>query len=665
MCTLKAHTGKMAHIRTSFFRRSIFKLTCCPNLPRLNNLCRGNSTSFRFLTHTTTLNQSRTFSRHATPVKESLSTNLDLYDEVFRPFGVSTQQFNTLMSHGVKCRAAPGSVIVPGGEFHTKLVLMLRGTAVAYTRDETESKERTAVCQYVGRLACNRNLEQKQGSASLATRGSVIGGSALVDESITLHPYPFDVVASVPTEWVEWDLKELNEIINAQFWRAVQASVYHLLYVELISTLDRERALQIQLHDVQKHIKEDKEATTPTPKQLFSLTCFVAVPFFGFGLADNGIMIVCGDLIDAKFGAVLGLTTLASAGLGNWVSDVVGLGIGDAIERQATRLGLSNGGLTAAQEKMQISKFVTLAAKIIGITLGCFAGMTPLLFLTPHKIEIVDDDIQVFDEIFRPSGLSTSQFAELMKYGSRRRAQSGQVLVQGGTEYKKVMLLLHGQVEAFAQSTNSDGRGRAVCSYIGRLDVKTAGLPASSTKDVPSRGSIIGGSAIANQSAASKPYPFDIVAVRPVEFIEWGLEDLLKLMADEVAIQGCFSSILYGEILTTLQSDNKSKQYNHYRLLLQAVLADGVVAEKERDFIETYRRDHNISEQDHLHALQELGWTFDGWNRGFQPASSQMTLKEPQPEHLRYSSEQLEQAILLIRQVLDTTKTEQVGATYG
>merc|ERR1719181_1034430 len=106
----------------------------------------------------------------------------------------------------------------------------------------------------------------------------------------------------------------------------------------------------------QKLQEGDSAATVPSPKpkQLLQLSVFIAVPFFGFGFADNFIMIVCGDAIDSQFGAVLGLTTMAAAGLGNWVSDVVGLGLGDAIERWCERLGLSNGRLSPAQEKLNI-----------------------------------------------------------------------------------------------------------------------------------------------------------------------------------------------------------------------------------------------------------------------------------------------------------------------
>ena len=37
-------------------------------------------------------------------------------------------------------------------------------------------------------------------------------------------------------------------------------------------------------------------------------------------------------------------------GLGNWLSDTIGLGLGDVIERTAGKMGLSNGNLSPAQE---------------------------------------------------------------------------------------------------------------------------------------------------------------------------------------------------------------------------------------------------------------------------------------------------------------------------
>lgn len=66
-------------------------------------------------------------------------------------------------------------------------------------------------------------------------------------------------------------------------------------------------------------------APAPTAEQLRNLGLKIGIPFVGFGFLDNAIMICAGDTIDAAFGATLGLSALAAAGLGNLVSDVVGI----------------------------------------------------------------------------------------------------------------------------------------------------------------------------------------------------------------------------------------------------------------------------------------------------------------------------------------------------
>ena len=88
--------------------------------------------------------------------------------------------------------------------------------------------------------------------------------------------------------------------------------------------------------------------------------CFIhnAVPFIGFGFLDNAVMIVAGDYIDSTLGVafhISGLTSLvskvygkwfttftvlAAAGLGNTMSDVVGIFFGGYVELLADRMGL-------------------------------------------------------------------------------------------------------------------------------------------------------------------------------------------------------------------------------------------------------------------------------------------------------------------------------------
>ena len=71
---------------------------------------------------------------------------------------------------------------------------------------------------------------------------------------------------------------------------------------------------------------ESKAIEPPSRAQLWRLALNVGVPFVGFGFADNLIMILAGDAIDKSIGVTLGISTLAAAGLGNLLSDVVGIG---------------------------------------------------------------------------------------------------------------------------------------------------------------------------------------------------------------------------------------------------------------------------------------------------------------------------------------------------
>ena len=85
----------------------------------------------------------------------------------------------------------------------------------------------------------------------------------------------------------------------------------------------------------------DTEASSPpTAKQLFHVMLRNGVPFVGFGFLDNAGMIIFGEYIDDTIGAAFRLSTMASAGLGNAVSDVLGLGFGKVIESISIRLGL-------------------------------------------------------------------------------------------------------------------------------------------------------------------------------------------------------------------------------------------------------------------------------------------------------------------------------------
>lgn len=135
----------------------------------------------------------------------------------------------------------------------------------------------------------------------------------------------------------------------------------------------------------------------PSKTQLRQLAVMAGIPFIGFGILDNAIMLTAGSQIEASMGVAFGITPLFAAGLGNAVSDVAGLKAGGAIEILAARLGLPDPGLTAAQLKLSSVKRTTLLAGAMGLTVGCLLGMFPLLFIDEHHMVLreIFDDIDV------------------------------------------------------------------------------------------------------------------------------------------------------------------------------------------------------------------------------------------------------------------------------
>jgi len=124
-----------------------------------------------------------------------------------------------------------------------------------------------------------------------------------------------------------------------------------------------------------------RRAARPTNAQLATVGLASGIPFVGFGFVDNAIMLTAGSEIESSLGVALGITTLAAAGLGNLISDVLGLGLADTIEQQAGRLGVKEPRLGKEQLRMPVIRWVRAAGATVGVVVGCLLGMVPLLFL--------------------------------------------------------------------------------------------------------------------------------------------------------------------------------------------------------------------------------------------------------------------------------------------
>ncbi|KAL0120520.1 hypothetical protein PUN28_008327 [Cardiocondyla obscurior] len=116
----------------------------------------------------------------------------------------------------------------------------------------------------------------------------------------------------------------------------------------------------------------------PTTKELVLVAVSNAIPFIGFGFLDNFIMIVAGDQIEFMLNQRFPISTMAAAALGNTVSDVIGIGSVHYVEMFAQKVGFEAPKLTLGQLNLPRTRIAANVGRVIGVTIGCLIGMTPI-----------------------------------------------------------------------------------------------------------------------------------------------------------------------------------------------------------------------------------------------------------------------------------------------
>ncbi|RDD47856.1 Transmembrane protein 65 [Trichoplax sp. H2] len=125
--------------------------------------------------------------------------------------------------------------------------------------------------------------------------------------------------------------------------------------------------------------------TVPSLRKLLLVAANSGIPFIAFGFLDNVIMITAGEYIEFKVGAVLTISTMAAAGLGNMVSDVAGLCFVGYIEGLTSKMQLTMAQLSAEEKKLWQTVLFTNLGRTVGVLIGCLLGLSPLLFYSHQK----------------------------------------------------------------------------------------------------------------------------------------------------------------------------------------------------------------------------------------------------------------------------------------
>ncbi|CAD5217762.1 unnamed protein product [Bursaphelenchus xylophilus] len=189
------------------------------------------------------------------------------------------------------------------------------------------------------------------------------------NRAIKLHAY------TVPALWTQSRQSTSSVINHLDHVRIKDISSARHLCDNL--SHDEKKMLRLALQEAQNASTTVDPITSAQMKQIFT---FNLLPFIGFGILDNMLMILAGEYIEHSLGAVFTISTMAAAALGNMVSDVFGMGLAHYVELFVMRMGFKLPTLTTAQLESSKARFTVNLARACGLCIGCTIGMFPLLF---------------------------------------------------------------------------------------------------------------------------------------------------------------------------------------------------------------------------------------------------------------------------------------------
>jgi CRP-like cAMP-binding protein len=144
----------------------------------------------------------------------------ELYYRLFSPFGVDPKLFSKLVKHARWKTYEKGDVIVSNSMPLKRVHLLVHGSAT-----------------------CSSGVENKKLYTYSATdKGCIIGATAVVDPTILGRSYPNQIVADERVRALSFNTNELRKFLKENESTA-EAALLHLMYIDLLGALRRDRRL--------------------------------------------------------------------------------------------------------------------------------------------------------------------------------------------------------------------------------------------------------------------------------------------------------------------------------------------------------------------------------------------------------------------------------------
>ena len=175
----------------------------------------------------------------------------ELYYRVFAPYGVEPKLFLRLMKDAEWKTYGKGETLVSPGKPLNRVHLLVQGTATSSSQEN-----------------------QKLYTYSATDNGSIIGATAVVDPSILGNNYPNSIRANGKVRAVSFDTEKLRQFLQNNDATA-EAAFLHLMYVDLIGALRRDRKIGAALKGLKEMLTKTCSTHMISPKERREIREFV------------------------------------------------------------------------------------------------------------------------------------------------------------------------------------------------------------------------------------------------------------------------------------------------------------------------------------------------------------------------------------------------------
>mmetsp|Transcript_8041 Transcript_8041/g.8191 ORF Transcript_8041/g.8191 Transcript_8041/m.8191 type:complete len:457 (+) Transcript_8041:180-1550(+) len=279
--------------------------------------------------------------------------------------------------------------------------------------------------------------------------------------------------------------------------------------------------------------------------------------------------------------------------------------------------------------------------------------MLALLILEAQEIKnIPDDEMELYLSVFKPQGMTPSDFLHLMNKGTIKTFKKGDYLIQQGKWHDHLYMIQSGSLtvdrdkkydyhlkkfqfvgemsylnwkdqyekdHASLMTTASSALSKLLMS---RKHVEDeVSLPKSLTGEdaaIPPDNAVDNKKKKRDYEIYGVPGSADVCCDEDSVLIEWTFRDLQEMLDKEENLAVVFERCLSADLFKKMKEKWIKEPLIRYKLMMTMSISSGEVTSKEKEKLLNFRRQHGLDDSEHAAVLREMGWTEEDIEVGYK-----------------------------------------------